>query len=77
MGFRFEITQLIKRDMPQVRDKILPIEAALESVRPAAQAKSIQLDADLDSAAGAMGDSQDYQRAAPSHNDFRYAQRPC
>jgi PAS domain S-box-containing protein len=42
---------------------VLPIEAALESVRPAAQAKSIQLDADLDSAAGAvMGDASRLQQ---------------
>ncbi len=42
---------------------LLPIEAALESVRPAAQAKSIQLEAELDSAAGAvMGDATRLQQ---------------
>jgi len=42
---------------------VSPIEAALESVRPAAQAKSIQLDADLDLAAGAvMGDATRLQQ---------------
>lgn len=42
---------------------VLPIEAALDSVRPAAQAKSIQLEADLDSAAGAvMGDATRLQQ---------------